>query len=81
MRLESAVFPMSFLKLCSLSITFNREDSCHKCYSLNKLTFMRNGIWGSTKEEKVALGHFVILFAEDSKCEFLEDIVCIVLFY
>lgn len=27
---------------------------------------MRNGSWGSTNEEKVALGHFVISFAEDS---------------
>lgn len=27
---------------------------------------MRNGIWGNTNEEKVALGCFVILFAEES---------------
>lgn len=27
---------------------------------------MRNRIWGSTNEEKVALGHFVISLAEDS---------------
>lgn len=27
---------------------------------------MRNGIWGSINEEKVALGYFVISFAEGS---------------
>lgn len=39
---------------------------------------MRNGIWGSTKEEKVALEHFVILFAEDSKHVLFEAITSII---